>query len=212
MGRYDPLPFSPGYRFKTIKPLTYNGIDYTADAAFPAAGQPAVEENLLRKLYTQRRITPVHPLDHDGDGVKGGAVAQPEPMEPQEPVLDPQATPEPEVAPEPTEGGEAGALTMEQLHADLEALGISIDPDLSYDELLAARDAARAERSADHLPPADKELADEAAAAGEQQPPAEVAGALTKVHLGFGKYAVRDANGAELATGLSKADADAMLK
>jgi hypothetical protein len=202
MGRYDPLPFSPGYRFRTIKPLTYNGVDYTADADFPGAGQPAVEETLLRKLYTQRRITPLHPLDHDGDGVKGGAVAQAEAVEPQEPVLDPEPATEPEGAPEPTEGGEAGALTMEQLHADLEALGIAIDPALSYDELLAARDAARAERPADHVPPADKELADETAASG----------ALTKVHLGFGKYAVRDAHGAELATGLSKAEADAMLK
>jgi len=65
------------------------------------------------------------PLDHDGDGKKGGAKAQPAP--------DPLDVPQPE----------AGGLTIREVHADLEAAHIEIDPSAPVTAKAALRKAAK---------------------------------------------------------------------
>lgn len=67
---------------------------------------------------------PADPLDHDGDGKKGGSL--------------------------PPDDDDDG-LTKAEIHADLEALGVEFDPRAKKADLLALRNEARAARDAEKL-------------------------------------------------------------
>lgn len=82
MSRYTaPPPFTPHADFEVARPLTMNGRKYEPGDQLI---KDAMSERLLRNLYDQRRITMIipepmaaakrHPLDHDGDGRKGGSL------------------------------------------------------------------------------------------------------------------------------------------
>ena len=100
-------------------------IKLTRDAeAFPDSHEATVGADELAQ-WEANGWAVADPLDHDGDGQKGGSK--------------PKGKKKPDAA---------NGLTQSEIEADLTAMGVDFDPTQSADELLALRDEARAIRDA----------------------------------------------------------------
>ncbi len=82
----------------------------------------------------------VDPLDHDANGKKGGSRKKARAVE-----NDPGAGELVDPLDEPRE--EIGGLTIRELHADCEANGVEIDPELTAGDLLEKVKAAKAAKT-----------------------------------------------------------------
>lgn len=206
----DLLPFSPQYDFMAFKPITYLGVTYQHGERFPPEGMEAEDlpsESLLEKLYRQKRIV-VYAAPDQADLTPG-------------PIQDSLNADAAAAA----ESGQAGGTETTGTEGQNDAPENTPDGERQHDSAGDQRgtdggnDAAPVEgaAAAPAAPAGGQETPPAAAApAGAEKPPADAPkaepGKLLRVNKGFGKHDVVDDTGAVVASALSKADADAMVK
>jgi hypothetical protein len=203
MGRTaDPMPFSPQYAFEVFRAMKYDNHDYVRGDAFPAEGQPAVPEPMLRKLYNQKRI--IVAFAPDAADLKPGTV---------------QAADEAARLAKLAESAKGDGQQESQDAADDEdetsgSDDTATETDASSDgEDAAADDSEQQQRAGDAGDGSEPAGPGGVGESTDGEKPAETVptGPLKREHRGFGKHDVVSANGVILHTELSKGAADALV-
>lgn len=213
MRRYqDPMPFSPQYDFVVAKGFTYNGVQYSGGEKFPPDDMDAADmpdENLLEKLYRQRRIQVAAPRPQETLTPNATVESLQGTQNDDTSGNDDQSPQNPDGGGKPSDDG-AGAVTGDNQGGGSEQVGDTTGDGAGSGEH-RGDDGAGGDAGSGDAGGSETGTADGDATVTDGKPTAPE-GKAKRVNEGFGNFSVVAENGFVIASGLTKAQADAQVK